>query len=153
MNPFSVKIEPLSRRIAMQVSEVMHVGVRTVDVTETIRNVAKLMKEEDIGAVPVVQNERAIGLVTDRDIVIGAIAEDEDLDEPVSKLIIDSGIYSVSPSTTLDEASRIMKKNKISRLLVTEDYRPIGMLSVQDLALYSEDEELTGEVISEIKEY
>lgn len=137
----------------MQVSEVMHVGVRTVDVTETIRNVAKLMKEEDIGAVPVVQNERAIGLVTDRDIVIGAIAEDEDLDEPVSKLIIDSGIYSVSPSTTLDEASRIMKKNKISRLLVTEDYRPIGMLSVQDLALYSEDEELTGEVISEIKEY
>lgn len=136
----------------MQVSEVMHVGVRSVDVTETIRNVAKLMKEEDIGAVPVVQNERAVGLVTDRDIVISAIAAEEDLDEPVSKLIIDSGVYSVSPSTTLDEASRIMKKNKISRLLVTDDNRPIGMLSVQDLALNTEDEDLTGEVISEIKE-
>ena|SRR5690606_17863478 len=136
----------------MEVSEVMHVGVRSVDVTETIRNVAKLMKEEDIGAVPVVQNERAVGLVTDRDIVISAIAAEEDLDEPVSKLIIDSGVYSVSPSTTLDEASRIMKKNKISRLLVTDDNRPIGMLSVQDLALNTEDEDLTGEVISEIKE-
>lgn len=137
----------------MQVSEVMHVGVRSVDVTETIRNVAKLMKEEDIGAVPVVQNERAIGLVTDRDIVLDAVAEEEDLDEPISKLLIDSGIYSVTPSTTIEEASRIMKKNKISRLLVTEDYRPIGMLSVQDLALNTENDDLTGEVISEIKEY
>jgi len=45
-----------------------------------------------------------------------------------------------------------MKKNKISRLLVTDDNRPIGMLSVQDLALNTEDEDLTGEVISEIKE-
>lgn len=136
----------------MQVSEVMHVGVKSVDANESIKNVAKIMKSKDIGVVPVIQNERAVGIVTDRDIVVSCIAEGGSVDEPVSKLIVDRGVFSVSPTTTLDEAARLMQKNKISRLLVTEDYKPVGMLSVQDLAINTEDEELTGEVISEIKE-
>lgn len=133
----------------MQVSEVMHKGVSTVQINDSIKKVAALMKREDIGAVPVYKNERAVGFVTDRDIVVSCLANGQDADVPVSNAMR-SELISISENENIDEAKRIMKENQISRLLVVDKGgEPVGMLSLHDLVL-SEDDDI--EAIKGIKQ-
>lgn len=117
----------------MQVSEVMHKGISTVQINDSIKKVASLMKREDIGAVPVYKNERAVGFVTDRDIVVSGLAKGLDLDSPISHTMR-SEIYSISEDQEISEAKRLMKENQISRLMVVnKGGEPVGMLSLHDL--------------------
>lgn len=134
----------------MQISEIMHKGIVSVSPNETVRRVAELMKSEDVGAVPVVENERAVGFVTDRDIVISCVAEGYDVNGPVSKAM--SGeVVSISQDQDVEEASRLMQANQVSRILVVdENQRPIGMVSLQNLSL--EDEDISAETVSRIKQ-
>jgi predicted transcriptional regulator len=73
-----------TREVSMQVSEVMHKGVNTVQIHDSIKKVAALMKREDIGSVPVYKNERPVGFVTDRDIVVSCVAQGHPIDDPIS---------------------------------------------------------------------
>ncbi|HXH76275.1 MAG TPA: CBS domain-containing protein [Bacteriovoracaceae bacterium] len=135
----------------MQVSEVMHKGVITVQINDSIRKVAALMKREDIGAVPVYKNERPVGFVTDRDIVVSSIAQGHPIDDPISHAM-SRDIVCVYEEDDLSRASKLMKDNQISRLLVlNRGENPVGMLSLHDLAQYVNDEEFKSETITEIK--
>src|SRR5688572_23951418 len=112
----------------MQVSEVMHKGVSTVQIHDSIKKVAALMKREDIGAVPVFKNERPVGFVTDRDIVVSCVAEGRPSDDPVS-LAMTREIIFVHEKDDLDMASKLMRENQVSRLLVVDEgERPVGMI-------------------------
>lgn len=134
----------------MQVSEVMHKGVISVTSLDSVRKVAKLMKEQDIGSIPVIDKGEPVGLVTDRDIVINCVASGYNLDGPVSHAMTEK-VISVDQEQDVKEASRLMKLHRISRILVTDkDKHPIGMLGLKDLS--TEDENQSGETISQIKQ-
>lgn len=135
----------------MQVSEVMHKGVSTVQISDTIKKVAALMKREDIGAVPVFKNARPVGFVTDRDIVISCVANGRNPDEPIS-LAMTSDIISIQEKEELTLATKIMREKQVSRLLVVDEKEtPVGMLSLQDITRFSEDKVNSVETIAEIK--
>ncbi|WP_408095969.1 CBS domain-containing protein [Peredibacter sp. HCB2-198] len=135
----------------MQVSEVMHKGVSTVQIHDSIKKVAALMKREDIGSVPVYKNERPVGFVTDRDIVVSCVAHGHATDDPISHAMTRDIVF-VHESDDIMMATRLMRENQISRLLVVnESEQPVGMLTLQDLTKYSNDENLKAETITEIK--
>lgn len=135
----------------MQVSEVMHKGVSTVQINDSLKKVAAIMKKEDIGAVPVYKNERPVGFVTDRDIVISCVAEGRPADDPVS-LAMNREIIFVHQNDDLNVASKLMRENQVSRLLVVDEgENPVGMISLHDLSRNSNDEKLKASVMNEIK--
>lgn len=133
----------------MQVSEVMHKGVSTVQIHDSIKKVAALMKREDIGAVPVYKNERPVGFVTDRDIVLTCVAHGHPVDDPISHAMTREIVF-VHENDDINVATQLMKENQVSRLLVVDEgERPVGMLSIHDISLLSTNE--TNDVVSDIK--
>lgn len=135
----------------MQVSEIMHAGVTTAQINDSLRRVANLMKKQDIGALPIFKNERPVGFVTDRDIVIACVASGHSPDDPIS-LAMSRDIVSVYQHQEVSEAIKIMEQKQISRLLVLDKgEKPVGMVSLRDLALRSQDDHLKAEVLNEIK--
>lgn len=135
----------------MLVSEIMHKGITTVNVNDSVRRVAELMRQEDIGAVPVLENNRPIGFVTDRDIVISCVAEGYSMDKPISHAM-NEDVICVKEDQDIEEATRLMEENQVSRVLVVDDNeRPIGMVSLHDLTESHDDEE-NAETLSRIKQ-
>lgn len=135
----------------MQVSEVMHKGVSTVQIHDSIKKVAAIMKREDIGAVPVFKNERPVGFVTDRDIVISCVAEGHMGDDPISHAMRREIIY-CKETDDITHAARLMREKQISRLLVVNDgQQPVGMITLHDLGVNTHDSALIASVIEEVK--
>lgn len=134
----------------MQVSEVMHKGVSTVQIHDSIKKVAALMKREDIGAVPVYKNERPVGFVTDRDIVVSCVAHGHPVDDPISHAMSREILF-VHENDDINVATQLMKENQVSRLLVVNaGDQPVGMLTLQDISKFS-NENQTGDVVTDIK--
>lgn len=135
----------------MQVSQVMHKGVSTVQISDSIKKVAALMKREDIGAVPVYKNQRPVGFVTDRDIVVTCVAEGHPADDPVSHAMTREIIY-VHEKADINMATKLMRDNQVSRLLVVDDGEtPVGMISLHDISSFTGNDELKASVITDIK--
>jgi CBS domain-containing protein len=140
-----------NKEVSMQVSEIMHKGLTAVNVNESVRRVAELMREEDIGAVPIVENDRPVGFITDRDIVINCVASGSNLDDSVRNAMTEQ-VVCVSEDQSIEEATKLMKDNQISRILVVDkNKKPCGMVSLQDLT-DSTDEEESAETLSQIKQ-
>ncbi len=134
----------------MQISEVMHKDVKFANINDSIRQVAELMRDEDIGSVPVIDGDRAVGFVTDRDIIINCIASGHSLDESI-KDAMTSDVFCVKEDQSLEEASKLMSEKQISRIVVVnQSEKPVGIVSLQDLTEESED--LAEETLSRIKQ-
>ncbi len=137
----------------MQVSEIMHQGVSTAQIDDSIRRVASLMKKEDIGGVPVYKNQRPVGFVTDRGIVVSCVATGHSPEDPIS-LAMNREIIFVFEDQKVEEAIQLMERHQISRLLVVDKgENPVGMLTLRDLSVRSDDEHLKAEVLTEIKRH
>lgn len=135
----------------MQVSEVMHQGVHNVQSSDSLKHVAQLMKEKDIGSLPVFEQNTPVGFVTDRDIVISCVAKGASSDEPISKAMTKNLIV-IYEDNDLSEAAELMKDNQVSRLLVlNEREKPTGILTLQDLTNATGKDKLKADVITEIK--
>jgi CBS domain-containing protein len=135
----------------MQVSEVMHEGVFTAQINDSLKRVAAMMKREDIGAVPVYKNERPVGFVTDRDIVISCVANGHSPEESIS-LAMNREIVCIYEKQDVTEAAKLMRDHQISRLLVVDEgQNPVGMITLQDLSTRTRDEHLKAQVLTEIK--
>ncbi|MBA2406066.1 MAG: CBS domain-containing protein [Bdellovibrionales bacterium] len=135
----------------MLVSEVMHSGVTIAQINDSLKRVAKLMKKQDIGGLPVYKNERPVGFVTDRDIVVACVASGHSPDDPIS-LAMSRDLVCVHADQEIGEALKVMEQKQISRLLVLDKGdNPVGMLSLRDIALRSDDDHLKAEVLNEIK--
>lgn len=134
----------------MLVSEVMHKGVSTAQINDSIRKVAALMKREDIGAVPVYKNERPVGFVTDRDIVVSCVAQGHPADDPITHAMTREIVF-VRETEDISVATKLMRDNQVSRLLVVnEGEQPVGMLSLHDISQNSEKTNVSN-VVAEIK--
>lgn len=135
----------------MQVSEIMHQGIKSVQTTNTIQEVAKIMKDFDIGSVPVYQEAEPVGFVTDRDIVISCVAEGSNTEAQVSEAMTPEFIC-VEDKSDITEAARLMKERRLSRVVVVDEKRQaVGIVTLQDISNNLTDEKLKGEILSEIK--
>ncbi len=135
----------------MQVSEIMHKGVTTVQIDASLKHVASLMKKEDIGSIPVYKNDRPVGFVTDRDIVISCVAHGTSPEKPVSQAMRNE-IFCIHENQDISDAVKLMKDKQISRLLVVDEgERPVGMLSLQDLSENTNNDGLKADILTKIK--
>jgi CBS domain-containing protein len=119
---------------------------RTVEPSATLTEVARIMRDDGIGAVVVVENGAAAGLVTDRDIVVRAIADGRDPNSmPVSE-VASRDLRTLTPDQNLEDAIALMRDWDVRRVVVVQDLRPVGILSLGDLAI----ERDTGSVLADI---
>jgi CBS domain-containing protein len=137
--------------MAKTVRETMTAEPTTVDRSRSLVDSAQLMRDQDVGSLPVTEEGRLIGVITDRDIVIRVVAEGRDV---VSATVGDA--YSpdpvtVDPGDDLDEALRLMARHQVRRLPVVEGDRLVGILAQADVAL-DEKEKKTGEVVQAVSE-
>lgn len=121
--------------MAQTVRDVMTQNVVTLPRTAPLRDAARRMKEADIGDVIVMDDGSMCGVVTDRDIVVRAIAEGKDPDSAQLEEICSHEVVAVSPDDPVDRAVQLMRQRAIRRLPVVEGDRPIGIISIGDLAI------------------
>jgi len=133
------------------VREVMTPGVETTSPTQLLRDAAQKMKKGDFGAMPVVDDGRLVGMLTDRDIVVRAVAEGLDTATARVSDVASSDPVVVTPEQELDEALRLMAQHRVRRLPVVNDGRLVGVLSQADVALEAKEKQ-TGEVVQEISQ-
>jgi CBS domain-containing protein len=118
------------------VQEVMTTNPTALFASTTIGEAARAMREESIGNVIVLDDERhLLGIVTDRDIVVRAVAEDKSPSEVRLADICSREVTTVTPDTPLEEAVAILRDKAIRRLPVIDGDRPVGILSLGDLAM------------------
>ena len=135
----------------MNIREVMTPNPRSVSPNDSIQNAACIMRDEDAGAVPVVDNGRAVGIVTDRDIVVRVVAEGGQLSRPVRD-IVTSSLVSVTPDMSTREAAELMSEHQIRRLPVVENDRLVGIVSIGDLAVKEGKDGRIGDTLQHISE-
>ena len=119
----------------MKVSEAMAAQVAMAQPTDSIQSVAKIMKSVDTGAVPVFESGKVVGMVTDRDIVLRAVAEGRSFADPVSEVMTDE-VQSCRADDNLADAAAQMANHQLRRLIVTDDAGKLaGILSLGDIAV------------------
>src|SRR2546423_703538 len=133
----------------MKVRELMTTDVATATLATTLNEVASKMKEEDTGAIPVLDQDKLAGIVTDRDIVIRCIAEGKDPNEITVEDILSGDLETIEPDAEAEEAARIMARRQIRRLPVVEDEELVGMISLGDIAV-KEDEDVAGDTLQDV---
>ena len=135
----------------MNIREVMTANPRCVSPNDSIQSAACIMRDEDTGAVPVVENGRAVGIVTDRDIVVRAVAEGGQLNRPVRDIVTGS-LVSASPDMSTREAAELMSEHQIRRLAVVESECLVGIVSIGDLAVKEGRDGRIGDTLQHISE-
>ena len=121
--------------MAQSIREVMTHDPRTCDAGATLQDAAREMRDGDIGDVLVVRDGALLGIVTDRDIVVRAVAEGRDPTSTRLEEVCTESVQTLTPDQTVEEAIRLMRENDIRRLPVVQDGRPAGIVSLGDLAV------------------
>jgi CBS domain-containing protein len=131
------------------VREAMTASVSSVSPSQSLADAAEVMKGQNIGSVPVVEEGRLKGIVTDRDIVTRAVAERRDPQSMQVEEIASHDLVTVEADQDLDEALALMAHHKVRRLPVVEDGQLVGMLAQADVALEARDARV-GEMVGQI---
>ena len=134
----------------MRCREIMTRELRTATRDTSLQEAAAIMRDGDVGAVPVVEDGRLVGIVTDRDIVVRCVADGNDASTPVAEAMT-TDIFSVRPDDFVFEAVRLMGDKQVRRIpVISEDGRLAGIISMADVALETEDELEIAETLEEI---
>ena len=135
----------------MKVRDIMTADVATAHLDSSLREIAQLMRDEDTGAIPVLDGDELAGIITDRDIVVRCVAEGRDADDATAEDILSERLETVEPDSDVEEASQLMARRQIRRLPVVEDGRLVGMLSLGDIAVKSE-EDMAADALENVSE-
>jgi CBS domain-containing protein len=137
--------------MAKSVREAMTASVSSVSPSQSLADAAEVMKGEDVGSVPVVEEGRLAGIVTDRDIVTRAVAERRNPQAVKVEEIASHDLVTVESEQDLDDALALMARHKVRRLPVLEGGRLVGMLAQADIALGAKEEKV-GEMVEQISQ-
>ena len=133
------------------IQDAMTSNPTTVEPTTTAQEAARTMKSEDVGSLPIVERNKLVGVITDRDLAIRIVAEAKGLDTPVAE-IASKDLVTIDPQQSLEEAARLMANNQVRRLpVVEEDGKLVGILAQADIAQAGHDS-LTGETVQRISQ-
>jgi len=137
--------------MAKSVREAMTASVSSVSPSQSLADAAEVMKGQDVGSVPVVEEGRLAGIVTDRDIVTRAVAERRNPQAVKVEEIASHDLVTVESEQDLDDALALMARHKVRRLPVLEEGRLVGMLAQADIALGAKEEKV-GEMVEQISQ-
>lgn len=113
----------------MDLNNIVKYKIITCDVNSSIENISEIMKQSDIGFIPITKNNNIIGVITDRDIVVRGIVKDtKNLND-----IISTNLISIDIDSSINEALKYFSEHKIKRLLIRKNKKYIGVLSINDL--------------------
>lgn len=132
--------------MATKIREIMTGSPTSVSPELDIVTVARAMRDEDIGAVLVADGDDLLGLVTDRDLVVRGLAAGGDPAKAKIGGIASSATATVGPDDSLDKAAQIMRERSVRRLPVLEDGRPVGIVSIGDLAIEKDSESALADI-------
>lgn len=134
----------------MKVITAMHKGAEWLGPDTPVSEVARKMRDLDVGAIPIGENDRLIGMVTDRDIACRAVADGKDCSKMTARDVMTRNIVFCRDDEDVEDALRIMEQKKIRRLpVINNKKRMVGMLSIGDIS-HSLSHELTGEIVSAV---
>jgi CBS domain-containing protein len=128
------------------VEEIMTRDPRTVNAGDRVIDAARIMRDDDIGDVIVVENGNVEGIVTDRDIVVRDVAENRDPESTPVREVCTTGVEALEPGASVDDALRKMRDADIRRIPVVEDGRPVGIVSLGDLAVEREPDSTLADI-------
>ncbi len=128
------------------VRDIMTTNPRTVNATDTVVQAARVMDEADVGPVIVLDDGAVCGILTDRDIVVRAVAEGRDPQSTTVGEVCTKDPTSLAPSDDVERAISIMREQKIRRIPVVEDGRPVGILSLGDVAVDRDPDSALAEI-------
>lgn len=134
-----------------KIKDIMSTDCVTVTRNDNLYEIALKMKQNDIGFIPVVEGKKLIGVVTDRDLVIRGYAEKHSGSTAVEE-VISKQLTTVSPESTIEEAAKLMAREKIRRLPVVENGELVGVVAIADLAIREVFVDEAGQALSEISE-
>lgn len=133
--------------------EVMSGNVACLSPEASMQEVATKMKELDAGSIPVCENDRLIGMVTDRDIVVKGVAGGIDLKSACARDVMTTPVVYCFEDQEIGEAARVMEAKQIRRLLVlNRDKRLVGIVSLGDLSIRAGSEDISYEVLESVSE-
>jgi CBS domain-containing protein len=137
----------------MQLKELMTRDVQVVRPEATLQEAARILKDENIGSVPVCDGTRIQGIITDRDIAVRAVAEGRDPFVTLVRDVMTSDIVYGMENQSIEDAARIMEQQQIRRLVILNDNKDlVGIVSLGDLAVEGENRSLTGETLEAISQ-
>jgi CBS domain-containing protein len=133
------------------VKDVMTDMLKTCTADTKLADVAKMMVEYDVGAIPVLFNNRPIGIITDRDIVVRTLAIGRNPLEYTAEQCMTANIITVTPETSLEECLDLMEKHQVRRMVVINNAKECcGIVAQADIALKVTDNNKAGEVVEKI---
>jgi CBS domain-containing protein len=139
--------------MAKSVRDAMTENPRSIGVSASVVEAARLMREEHVGSLPITDDEELVGMITDRDITTRVVAEAADPKMTSVGDVSSRDLISVEPDDDLEEAVQIMASHQVRRLPVVEDGRLVGIVAQADIALnFRENEQRTGELVEAISE-
>ena len=136
--------------MANTIREAMTSNPCSIDATQTVAYAARMMRDEDVGVAPIVEGDKLVGVLTDRDVAVRVVAEGRDPESTTVAEVASKDVVTIDPQQDLDEALRLMAKHQVRRLpVVEEDGRLVGVLAQADVAREGDDTR-TGQVVEEI---
>jgi CBS domain-containing protein len=138
--------------MANTIREAMTSNPCSIDATQTVAYAARMLRDEDVGVAPIVEGDKLVGVLTDRDIAVRVVAEGRDPQTTTVAEVASKDVVTIDPQQDLDEALRLMAKHQVRRLpVVEEDGRLVGVLAQADVAREA-DEARTGQVVEQISQ-
>lgn len=137
--------------MGMKIHESMSDKPCTIEADKPVSYAAKMMRDEDVGFAPIVEGDRLVGTLTDRDIAVRVVAEGRNPDETLVREVATNNLITVEPEADLDEAMKLMARHQVRRLAVVHDGRLVGVVAQADVARDAKAK-ATGEVVEEISE-
>ncbi|MFF4829629.1 CBS domain-containing protein [Streptomyces sp. NPDC001312] len=132
--------------MVQHVRDIMTSELVTVEPLMSVTRVAQKMRDEDIGVVLVTEGDELRGLVTDRDLVVRALAEGGDPDQRTVASACSGDLFTVTPDEELDQAVRLMREHAVRRVPVVDHGHPVGIISIGDLAIEHDPGSALGDI-------
>ena len=136
--------------MAKSVRDTMTENPRSINASASVVEAARLMREEHIGSLPITDDEKLVGMITDRDITTRVVAEAADPTSTSVEDVYSRDLVSVEPDEDLDEALQLMARHQVRRLPVVENGRLVGIVAQADIAL--KDNDKTAQLVEAISE-
>ncbi|CAM2746608.1 CBS domain-containing protein [Hathewaya histolytica] len=136
----------------MKVKDIMSREVVSLNADDTVGRAAELMRNHNIGSVPVCNEEKVIGIITDRDIAIRSVASGENFNNQKVRDVMSSNPVCGESVMSTDDAARIMSERQIRRLPIVDNSKLVGMVSLGDLAVEPKLQSEAGDALMEISE-
>jgi CBS domain-containing protein len=136
----------------MKLKEIMTRSVETVHPSDTLQFAARKMRDYDIGFIPVCDGDHILGVVSDRDLAVRALAEGRDPSTLIGKEFLTAPVMYCYEDQDVNEAAQLMRDNQIRRLVVLDrDKQLVGVVSLGDLAV-NETNDFSGEILQSVSE-